>query len=59
MARGDSRMRQAVRVGTRHLAYLEAGGGHDRTILLVHAFPLNASMWRPQLEAPRPISRIG
>jgi pimeloyl-ACP methyl ester carboxylesterase len=45
-------MRQAVRVGARHLAYLEAGGGHDRTILLVHAFPLNASMWRPQLDAP-------
>lgn len=42
-------MRQAVRAGARHLAYLEAGGGHDRTILLVHAFPLNASMWGPQL----------
>jgi pimeloyl-ACP methyl ester carboxylesterase len=45
-------MRQAVRAGARHLAYLEAGGGHDRAILLVHAFPLNASMWGPQLADP-------
>jgi pimeloyl-ACP methyl ester carboxylesterase len=45
-------MRQAVRAGARHLAYLEAGSGHDRAILLVHAFPLNASMWGPQLAEP-------
>jgi 3-oxoadipate enol-lactonase len=45
-------MRQAVRVGARHLAYLETGGSHGRTLVLLHAFPLNAKMWLPQLLAP-------
>jgi len=44
-------MRQAVRVGPRHLAYLESGSGHGRTLVLLHAFPLNAAMWQPQLAA--------
>jgi pimeloyl-ACP methyl ester carboxylesterase len=45
-------MRQAVRVGPRHLAYHETGGSHGRTLVLLHAFPLNATMWQPQLSAP-------
>jgi pimeloyl-ACP methyl ester carboxylesterase len=44
-------MRQAVRVGPRHLAYHESGWGHGRTLVLLHAFPLNAAMWQPQLTA--------
>jgi len=45
-------MRQALRVDARHFSYLETGGGHDRTLVLVHAFPVHASMWQPQLDAP-------
>ncbi len=37
-----------VRVGGRDVRFLEAGGGWP--VLLIHAFPLNADMWRPQLE---------
>lgn len=33
----------------RHLRYLEAGAGWP--LVLLHAFPLNAEMWRAQLEA--------
>jgi pimeloyl-ACP methyl ester carboxylesterase len=36
-------------VGSRRVRYLEAGSGWP--VLLLHAFPLNATMWRPQLEA--------
>jgi len=32
-----------------HMAWLEAGAG--RPVVLLHAFPLTADMWRPQLEA--------
>lgn len=45
-------MRHAVLLGRRHLTYLEAGTGDGRTLVLLHAFPLNADMWRPQLESP-------
>ena len=37
-----------LNVGGRRLRYLEAGGG--RPAVLLHAFPLTADMWRPQLE---------
>jgi 3-oxoadipate enol-lactonase len=37
-----------VTIGDRRTRYLEAGAGWP--VLLVHAFPLNADMWRPQLE---------
>jgi 3-oxoadipate enol-lactonase len=41
-----------VEIGRRRLRYLEAGAGWP--VILLHAFPLNADMWRPQLEhAPR------
>jgi pimeloyl-ACP methyl ester carboxylesterase len=37
-----------VTIGDRKTRYLEAGAGWP--VLLIHAFPLNADMWRPQLE---------
>jgi 3-oxoadipate enol-lactonase len=42
-------MEHIVDVGGRRLRYLEAG--HGDPLLLVHAFPLSAEMWRPQLDA--------
>ena len=36
-----------VTVGGRSFRYLESGAGWP--VVLVHAFPLNAEMWRPQL----------
>lgn len=41
-----------VETGGRRVRYLEAGAGWP--LVLIHAFPLNADMWRPQLDhAPR------
>jgi pimeloyl-ACP methyl ester carboxylesterase len=37
-----------ARVAGRDVRYLEAGAGWP--VLLIHAFPMNADMWRPQLE---------
>jgi pimeloyl-ACP methyl ester carboxylesterase len=37
-----------VEVGGRRQRYLEAGSGWP--LILLHAFPLNADLWRPQLE---------
>lgn len=45
-------MRQAVRLGSRNVAYLEGGRPDGRPVVLLHAFPLAAAMWRPQLAAP-------
>ena len=39
---------QRIPVGTGTVRYLEAGGGWP--VVLLHGFPLNADMWRPQLE---------
>ena len=39
---------QRIAVGTGTVRYLEAGGGWP--VVLLHGFPLNADMWRPQLE---------
>jgi len=36
------------RIDGRTIRYLEAGSGWP--VVLIHAFPLNADMWRPQLE---------
>lgn len=41
-------MERFVSIGGRRVRYLE--GGEGRAVLLVHAFPLVADMWRPQLE---------
>lgn len=50
-------------IATRHLdadgrqtRVLEAGNGEP--LLLIHAFPLTADFWRPQLEAPPPGWRV-
>jgi pimeloyl-ACP methyl ester carboxylesterase len=37
-----------VPLGRRRIRYLEAGAGWP--VVLIHAFPLNADMWRPQLQ---------
>jgi pimeloyl-ACP methyl ester carboxylesterase len=34
------------------VAYYETGSTHGRTLVLLHAFPLNATMWQAQLAAP-------
>lgn len=39
-----------VAIGDRPIRYLEAGTGWP--LILLHAFPLCADMWRPQLEHP-------
>ena len=36
--------------GEGRIRYLEAGSGWP--VVLLHAFPLTADMWRPQLERP-------
>src|SRR3954468_5744864 len=45
-------MRHAVMLGSRRLSYLEAGHPAGRVLVLLHAFPLTAQMWLPQLLAP-------
>lgn len=53
-------MRHRVTIGRRAFAYLEATGRPvpqaqlSRTAVLIHAFPLNAEMWMPQLESVPP-----
>ena len=42
-------MQQHTTIDGRNLRYLDRGAG--RAIVLVHAFPLSADMWEPQLEA--------
>jgi pimeloyl-ACP methyl ester carboxylesterase len=39
---------RSIETGGRRLAWLEAGAGWP--VILLHAFPLKAEMWRPQLE---------
>src|SRR3954468_20275101 len=39
---------RSIDPGGRRIAWLEAGAGWP--VVLLHAFPLNAAMWRPQLE---------
>jgi 3-oxoadipate enol-lactonase len=41
--------RQHAEIAGRRLAWLQAGQGEP--VVLLHAFPLNADMWQPQLEA--------
>jgi len=43
-------MRRALTLADRRLSFLEGGAGEP--LLLVHAFPLTADLWRPQLDAP-------
>lgn len=45
--------RQYCHVGSRTIAYLDSvpGGTDLRTIVLLHAFPLGAGMWEPQIRS--------
>lgn len=45
--------RQYCHVGSRTIAYLDSvpGGVDLRTIVLLHAFPLGAGMWEPQIRS--------
>ena len=45
-------VRREVLVEGRRISYLEAGAGSP--LVLLHAFPLNAEMWEPQLQAAAP-----
>jgi 3-oxoadipate enol-lactonase len=45
-----------VDAGGRRIRILEAGSGQP--LLLSHAFPLTADLWRPQLDAPPPGWRL-
>lgn len=45
-------MDRSITSGSRRLAYLEAGPPGGRPLVLLHAFPLAAAMWRPQLDHP-------
>lgn len=49
-------MAHHVTLGGRDVRYFDAGQG--RPLVLLHAFPLSADMWRPQLEAPPPGWRL-
>lgn len=40
---------RSIEIAGKRLAFLEAGAGWP--VILLHAFPLNAGMWRPQLES--------
>ena len=51
-------MRHAVMFGSRRVSYLEAGDPDGRVVILLHAFPLTAEMWSPQLAAPPPGWRL-
>jgi pimeloyl-ACP methyl ester carboxylesterase len=42
-------MEQQATIGGRTIRYLDAGSGVP--LILLHAFPLGAEMWRPQLDA--------
>jgi pimeloyl-ACP methyl ester carboxylesterase len=45
--------RQYCHLGSRTIAYLDSvpGGNDLRTIVLLHAFPLGAGMWEPQIRS--------
>lgn len=45
--------RQYCHIGSRTIAYLDSapGNGGLRTYVLLHAFPLGANMWEPQMRA--------
>jgi len=45
--------RQYCHIGTRTIAYLDSAPGHDdlRALVLLHAFPIGANLWEPQMRA--------
>jgi len=46
-----------ARVGGARLHYLDEGTG-DPALVLLHAFPLRAAMWAPQLDTLAPLTRV-
>ena len=48
---GQAVTRQYCHIGSRTIAYLDSAPGDTtrRTVLLLHAFPIGASLWEPQL----------
>jgi 3-oxoadipate enol-lactonase len=49
-------LEQSIETARRRMTWLEAGAGWP--VVLLHAFPLTADMWRPQLEAIPPGWRV-
>ncbi|HEX7086332.1 MAG TPA: alpha/beta fold hydrolase [Vicinamibacterales bacterium] len=45
-------------IGGRRVRWLDAGPESGRVLVWLHAFPLSAAMWLPQLEAPPPGWRL-
>src|SRR5688500_5504335 len=45
--------RQYCHIGTRTIAYLDSapGNGSLRTYVLLHAFPIGANLWEPQIRS--------
>jgi 3-oxoadipate enol-lactonase len=45
--------RQYCHIGSRTIAYLDSapGDGHLRTLVLLHAFPIGANLWEPQMRS--------
>jgi pimeloyl-ACP methyl ester carboxylesterase len=45
--------RQYCHIGSRTIAYLDSspGGNESRTVVLLHAFPIGANLWEPQMRA--------
>jgi pimeloyl-ACP methyl ester carboxylesterase len=52
--------RQYVHLGSRTISYFDSAPADDRAnaLVLVHAFPLGAGMWEPQLKAVPPDWRL-
>jgi 3-oxoadipate enol-lactonase len=45
--------RQYCHIGSRTIAYLDSAPGHNelRTLVLLHAFPIGANLWEPQIRS--------
>lgn len=45
--------RQYCHIGSRTIAYLDSAPRHDelRVLVLLHAFPIGANLWEPQMRA--------
>lgn len=52
------RVRKHSTIDGRTVSYLEAGREADPSLVLLHAFPLSADMWAPQLASPPPGWRV-
>lgn len=52
--------RQYCSIGTRTIAYLDSAPGHHdlRALVLLHAFPIGANLWEPQMRSIPPGWRL-